>query len=1035
MQSTSEQSRRRPSVTGPFEDTVLRVLRGEISIKTAEEAVATPRVIQALTPADVAAIVEVAQTTASEGPWAGAVTLQRLLVASLRAADDSRETDALRLVAYRAWVEIARQALIVCPDARMLANARDAGEDVVRLEREAGSAGREAAGRFALGTLYVDPYTVGLPLAPGPTQDPDYVAWLLEQRVREQLGDELLSVPQAEWRMPPPREALRTADAYFAAASAGQTDEALARTLKAWAQTLAWRAAFGDDVRVEQITNMASRALTAAPADDPQLRLALVRFLQEYGIAPEAAELERLPDPDTLECRYGVGGAVEVVREGIQLLRAAGEFERAVTELDRALPLVSRARDADRAWALDTSLGLQVARAGVEEPGDGDDLRGALASMLAEYEPGDMYAGQLGWGLVAIARAAPRHDLELRGLDALRAALRLNPGLWTQHPDEIRWLQRVLQRGVAAQAALDENWGQALSAYIACACSDAELELYELARDSLTAVANVLEHPGVVPEQDALAALGTVAARLEVHAGEDAVDTIQEVWNVALDAHAPGAGWMYAGMLSFLVQMSKGLRFAMSLAAGTGGPAASEPADRELLGRIAVVEEEAATDREPGARPAPIDDEELLTAYARSQPAAEGASSGIRLSNLRQRFDERLAARLLTRTAALEETLLDIEDIQAALEPRTVLLVSHVGSAGGFHALRHLLLTRETAAGQVVQITSIGAGAMAVSEDAGPWLRLSPEAFLVQDVRRAVVAKPLGDEPVVPEAEGPLRRLHERLGDRVLARLDELRDQGKDHLCFATHGPLHYAPLHLVGPPGEPLADRWIVSYLPNLGLLRPPIPVRRRTLSIAALGLSYEGDPRGLEPMRDAVEEAELVAARFGGRALPEDRATERALRDALTTARFVHVSAHGEHDPAAPAFQCLYMMPGDGGDGRVFAHEVLDLDLRGLELLTLGACETALGRFDAADNLRGLPAAFLLAGVRRMVGTLWPVHPEASKRFFSELYGAIADEAGILDAFRVAQDKTRSQFPRYGDWGAFYLIAGLVTPHEDDE
>jgi CHAT domain-containing protein len=152
---------------------------------------------------------------------------------------------------------------------------------------------------------------------------------------------------------------------------------------------------------------------------------------------------------------------------------------------------------------------------------------------------------------------------------------------------------------------------------------------------------------------------------------------------------------------------------------------------------------------------------------------------------------------------------------------------------------------------------------------------------------------------------------------------------------------------------------------------------------------------------MPAALEEAELVAGRFGISPLPEERATGGALRDALTTARFVHVSAHGMHDVAAPAFQCVFMAPGDGRDGRVFAHEVLDLDLRGLELLTLGACETALGRFDAADNLRGLPAAFLLRGVRRIVGTLWPVHPEASKLFFSELYGAIADEADILDAF----------------------------------
>lgn len=81
------------------------------------------------------------------------------------------------------------------------------------------------------------------------------------------------------------------------------------------------------------------------------------------------------------------------------------------------------------------------------------------------------------------------------------------------------------------------------------------------------------------------------------------------------------------------------------------------------------------------------------------------------------------------------------------------------------------------------------------------------------------------------------------------------------------------------------------------------------------------------------------------------------------------------------APLFQTVFLAPGDNGDGTLRAHEVLGLDLRGLEPVTLGACETALGRIDLSDNLRGLPAALLLAGARAVIGTLWEVSGDASE------------------------------------------------------
>jgi CHAT domain-containing protein len=105
------------------------------------------------------------------------------------------------------------------------------------------------------------------------------------------------------------------------------------------------------------------------------------------------------------------------------------------------------------------------------------------------------------------------------------------------------------------------------------------------------------------------------------------------------------------------------------------------------------------------------------------------------------------------------------------------------------------------------------------------------------------------------------------------------------------------------------------------------------------------------------------------------------------------------------------------------LFSIDVEGLDLSGLSLLGLSACETALGRIDAADNLRGLTASALAAGTSAVVSTLWPTRDQTAQFFFSQLYAALSAGHDRRHAFGAAQRQTREVFPLTADWGAFYL------------
>lgn len=139
---------------------------------------------------------------------------------------------------------------------------------------------------------------------------------------------------------------------------------------------------------------------------------------------------------------------------------------------------------------------------------------------------------------------------------------------------------------------------------------------------------------------------------------------------------------------------------------------------------------------------------------------------------------------------------------------------------------------------------------------------------------------------------------------------------------------------------------------------------------------------------------------------------------------ARYIHIATHGAADSEAPTFHSIVLGLLDGRNDALHAADLIHEDLRGIDLLTLASCETALGRFDLGDNLRGLPAAFFLAGVSTIVGTLWQATSDSSHLFFTTLYREIRAGRSKLDSFVAAQRETRTVFPEYRDWGAFCLM-----------
>ena len=122
-------------------------------------------------------------------------------------------------------------------------------------------------------------------------------------------------------------------------------------------------------------------------------------------------------------------------------------------------------------------------------------------------------------------------------------------------------------------------------------------------------------------------------------------------------------------------------------------------------------------------------------------------------------------------------------------------------------------------------------------------------------------------------------------------------------------------------------------------------------------------------------------------------------------------------------------------GEDGLATAIEIASMKLPGTDLVTLSACVTGLGEVKSGEGVYSLHRAFLLAGAKTVLASLWQVPDLQTNDLMVEFYRKylLGKNISKSDALREAQLKVIEQLRKqYGAanpayWGAFVSIGEL--------
>ena len=108
---------------------------------------------------------------------------------------------------------------------------------------------------------------------------------------------------------------------------------------------------------------------------------------------------------------------------------------------------------------------------------------------------------------------------------------------------------------------------------------------------------------------------------------------------------------------------------------------------------------------------------------------------------------------------------------------------------------------------------------------------------------------------------------------------------------------------------------------------------------------------------------------------------------------------------------------------DGIATAYEISQLNLSNTELVVLSACETALGDVKGSEGVFGLQRAFKMAGVKKLIVSLWQVPDKETAELMTAFYGYWMQGKSINESFTQAQADMRKKYsPFY--WAAFVLV-----------
>ena len=299
---------------------------------------------------------------------------------------------------------------------------------------------------------------------------------------------------------------------------------------------------------------------------------------------------------------------------------------------------------------------------------------------------------------------------------------------------------------------------------------------------------------------------------------------------------------------------------------------------------------------------------------------------------------------------------------------------------------------------------------------------------------KALDQEPPCDKTSLQSQEHQLRRLYDIIIDPIADLIHG------DEIIIVPEGPLWLAPFAaFMDRNSSFLFESFRIRVTPSLTVLkmisdRPTDHVKPSALLVGDPWVQDVVPTSGikLEELPSAKDEVDMIGKILDVIPLTGKDASKNEVLKRLSTVQLVHIAAHGRMETGeialSPNPSRESKIPKDE-DYLLTMKDVLDAKLQA-KLVVLSCCHSGRGEIKA-EGVVGIARAFIGAGARSVLVTLWAINDEATLEFMKHFYQHLVKGKSASESLNRAMRCMRESedFSEIKYWAPFVLIGDDVT------
>ncbi len=294
-------------------------------------------------------------------------------------------------------------------------------------------------------------------------------------------------------------------------------------------------------------------------------------------------------------------------------------------------------------------------------------------------------------------------------------------------------------------------------------------------------------------------------------------------------------------------------------------------------------------------------------------------------------------------------------------------------------------------------------------------------------------------KPSIVDAQNEIAGLGNSLYDKILKK--PLQGFERENLTIIPDGELHYLPFDLLRKNGSYLLKTTSIGYGNSvaslLELKKKKSSEKNRVLAFAPsfTGAVVANTDRQFGKLLYNDDEVSKIGAFYDTEMVLDEKATLANFKAKTCGFNVLHLATHASANDAYPDYSYLaFTETKDSAEGNILYIKDLYNTSLNVDMVTLSACQTGIGKLQKGQGMLSLSKGFYYAGAKSLVNTLWKINDKSTVKLMDYFYEGLSEGKSKTQALRDAKlkylettDDDLLQHPYY--WAAF-VVSGDVSP-----